>query len=96
MSKLAELNGVETVEKKFTVEPSVQQKLIDHIQASSTFLQRINIHVVPEQSGEAIGLGITRPIASRTNTNVGERQASDPTALDNRFISAAKLILIPP
>ena len=52
--------------------------------------------MVPEQSGEAIGLGITRPIASRTNTNVGERQASDPTALDNRFISAAKLILIPP
>ncbi|HEE6446898.1 TPA: phage major capsid protein, P2 family [Acinetobacter baumannii] len=90
MSKLAELNGVETVEKKFTVEPSVQQKLIDHIQASSTFLQRINIHVVPEQSGEAIGLGITRPIASRTNTNVGERQASDPTALDNRFYFCRK------
>lgn len=37
MSKLAQLNGVDTVEKKFTVEASVQQKLVDHIQASSTF-----------------------------------------------------------
>lgn len=80
MSKLAQLNGVDTVEKKFTVEASVQQKLVDHIQASSTFLERINMHVVPELSGEAIGLSITRPIASRTDTNKGERQASDPTA----------------
>lgn len=52
------------------------------------------MHVVPELSGEAIGLSITRPIASRTDTNKGERQASDPTALDNRFISAEKPILI--
>ncbi|MDC4780032.1 phage major capsid protein, P2 family, partial [Acinetobacter baumannii] len=37
-----------------------------------------------EQSAAAVGLGVNRPIASRTNTNTGERQANDPTSMDDR------------
>ncbi|KQF70662.1 phage major capsid protein, P2 family [Acinetobacter baumannii] len=88
--ELAKLNGVEDVSKKFTVTPSVQQKLEDRIQQSSEFLKKINIHVVLEQSAEAIGLGINRPIASRTNTNTKDRQPVDPTSLDNRVYFCRK------
>lgn len=84
MTKLAELNGVDKVSQKFNVVPSVQQKLEDKIQLSSAFLQKINIFLVDEQSGSAVGLGISRPIASRTNTDTTDRQATDPTAMDER------------
>ena len=84
MVKLATINGVTTVSEKFTVEPSVQQKLEEKIQLSSAFLQKINIFLVNEQSGSAVGLGISRPIASRTNTDTTDRQATDPTAMDER------------
>ena len=85
MAQLAKLNNVEKVSQKFNVEPSVQQKLEDKIQLSSAFLQKINIFVVPEQSGAAVGLGISRPIASRTNTGTTDRQAVDPSSMDQRF-----------
>ena len=85
MAQLAKLNNVEKVSQKFNVTPSVQQKLEDKIQLSSAFLQKINIFLVQEQSGSAVGLGISRPIASRTNTNNTDRQATDPTSMDERF-----------
>lgn len=85
MAQLAKLNNVEKVSQKFNVEPSVQQKLEDKIQLSSAFLQKINIFVVPEQAGAAVGLGISRPIASRTNTGTTDRQAVDPSSMDQRF-----------
>lgn len=90
MAKLAELNGVENVAQKFSVTPSVQQKLKEKIQESSEFLNRINIYLVTEQSAEAIGIGISRPIASRTNTNNNDRQTKDPTGLDSRFYFCRK------
>ena len=90
MQKLAELNGVEQVSQKFNVTPSVQQKLEDKIQVSSAFLQKINIFLVQEQSGSAVGLGISRPIASRTNTDTTDRQATDPTSMDERFYFCRK------
>ena len=90
MQKLAELNGVEQVSQKFNVTPSVQQKLEDKIQMSSAFLQKINIFLVQEQSGSAVGLGISRPIASRTNTDTTDRQATDPTSMDERFYFCRK------
>ena len=85
MAQLAKLNNVDKVSQKFNVEPSVQQKLEDKIQLSSAFLQKINIFLVPEQSGAAVGLGISRPIASRTNTGTTDRQAVDPSSMDQRF-----------
>ncbi|PRD29712.1 UNVERIFIED_CONTAM: N(4)-(Beta-N-acetylglucosaminyl)-L-asparaginase [Trichonephila clavipes] len=85
MQQLAKLNGVPKVSQKFTVTPTIQQKLEDKIQLSSAFLQKINIHLVNEQSGSAVGLGISRPIASRTNTDTTDRQAKDPSSMDERF-----------
>ncbi|HEY3983204.1 phage major capsid protein, P2 family [Cedecea sp.] len=84
VAQVATLNGVESadVAAKFTVEPSVSQKLEDKIQENSGFLQKINIVPVDEQNGEKIGLGIDRPIASTTNTNEKERVPTDPTSLD--------------
>lgn len=50
LSQLAKLNGisVEDVSKKFTVEPSVTQTLMNTVQASSAFLKMINIFPVDE------------------------------------------------
>lgn len=84
MTQLAAINGVTTVTEKFAVDPSVQQKLEEKIQLSSEFLTRINIFLVDEQAGSAVGLGISRPIASRTNTDTTDRQAKDPTSMDER------------
>lgn len=83
-AELAKINGVFSVNEKFNVAPSVQQRLEERIQQSSEFLKRINIHLVNEQSGQAVGIGVSRPIASRTNTSQGDRQAADPTNLDGR------------
>ncbi|WP_111895933.1 phage major capsid protein, P2 family [Acinetobacter sp. MB5] len=90
MGELAKLNGVSSVEVKFTVSPTVQQKLEDKIQESSEFLKRINIILVEEQSSSSVGLGITRPVASRTNTDSKERQATDPTGMDERVYFCRK------
>ncbi|MFW2037792.1 phage major capsid protein, P2 family [Acinetobacter ursingii] len=90
MVELAKLNNVEKVSQKFNVTPTVQQKLEDKIQQSSEFLKKINIFLVVEQSGSAVGLGISRPIASRTNTDATERQATDPTYMDERFYMCRK------
>lgn len=90
MQQLAKLNGIPKVTQKFTVAPTIQQKLEDKIQLSSAFLQKINIHLVLEQSGSAVGLGISRPIASRTNTDTTDRQATDPTSMDERFYFCRK------
>lgn len=90
MTQLARLNGVSKVSEKFNVAPTIQQKLEDKIQLSSAFLQKINIFLVQEQSGSAVGLGISRPIASRTNTDTTDRQAKDPTSMDERFYMCRK------
>lgn len=90
MTELAKLNGVEKVSEKFNVTPTVQQKLEDKIQQSSEFLKKINIFLVQEQSDSAVGLGISRPIASRTNTDTTDRQATDPTGMDERFYFCRK------
>lgn len=90
MQQLAKLNGIPKVSQKFTVDPTIQQKLEDKIQLSSAFLKKINIHLVNEQSGSAVGLGISRPIASRTNTDTTDRQAKDPTSMDERFYFCRK------
>lgn len=74
LANQAELNGVGSATEQFTVEPSVQQKIESHIQESSAFLKKINITPVTDQKGEALGLGISGGIASRTNTRGGNRR----------------------
>ena len=79
--KLAELNGVDSVEQKFAVEPSVDQKLEDTIQQSAGFLKRINSYSVDQQKGAKIGLEVGSTIASTTDTRINDRQTADPTDL---------------
>jgi P2 family phage major capsid protein len=67
--RVAQLNDTESAAATFTVEPSVQQKLEDKMQESSEFLSRINIIGVTELEGQKVGLGVSGPIASRTNTS---------------------------
>ncbi|QCR38014.1 phage major capsid protein, P2 family [Nissabacter sp. SGAir0207] len=94
MSRLAELNGVDTgdMNKKFTVEPSVTQTLMNRVQESSEFLTRINIVPVPEMKGEKIGIGVSGSIASTTDTAGGdERETADFAALDAEGYECAQV-----
>ncbi|MEZ2739093.1 phage major capsid protein, P2 family [Comamonas jiangduensis] len=78
----AKLNGVDNAATQFNVQPSVQQTLETKLQESSAFLSKINIIGVDELKGEKIGLSITRPVASRTDTSGnGTRKTVDPTTL---------------
>jgi len=85
LSRLASLNGVaaDAVVSKFTADPSVQQALENKIQESSAFLASVNNYLVDEQEGEKIGLGVTGPIASTTDTTESDRSPRDVKALDN-------------
>ena len=74
LSQVAKLNGVESANATFNVDPSIQQKLETKIQESSEFLGKINIIGVDEQEGEKVGLGVGSTIAGRTNTNVKARE----------------------
>lgn len=62
---------------KFTVEPSVQQRLEKKVQESSAFLGMINIVPVTEAKGEVLGLGIAGTIASTTDTTSKARETQD-------------------
>lgn len=79
---LATANGIDNAAQKFAVTPSVQQRLETKIQESSEFLKLINIMPVTEMMGERLGLGITGPIASRTDTNNNPRKTQEVGALD--------------
>ena len=82
LSQLAQLNGVPDASKKFTVEPTVQQRLETKMMETAAFLSMINIIGVDELKGEKVGVGVTGPIASRTDTSgAGERSPRDVKAL---------------
>lgn len=55
----------------FHVTPAGGQILIDEMKGTSDFLTRINIITVENLMGEAIGLGVGRMIASRSDTSNG-------------------------
>ncbi|WP_323632289.1 phage major capsid protein, P2 family [Pectobacterium carotovorum] len=87
LTQLASINGVdvETLSKKFSVEPSVTQSLMEVVQESSDFLTRINIVPVAELTGEKIGLGVSGSVASTTDTSSGdERETADLLSLEAR------------
>lgn len=85
VSQVALLNGVPDATVTFSVAPAVEQKLEEKIQASSAFLEQVSFVTVAQQEGDKVGIGITRPLASRTNTAAGNRRTpSDPTdSFDN-------------
>ncbi|MGD8174778.1 phage major capsid protein, P2 family [Marinimicrobium sp. ARAG 43.8] len=80
--RIAQLNGVSDATKTFSVEPSVQQTLESKIQESSDFLRQINVIGVKELKGEKVGVGVSGPVASRTNTTDSPRKPRDVSALD--------------
>lgn len=82
LHNLAELNGVDSVTQTFNVVPSVQQTMETKIQESSAFLTKINMIGVTDQQGEKLGLNLSGPIASRTDTKVKDREPRDLTTLD--------------
>ncbi|WP_237673704.1 phage major capsid protein, P2 family [Vreelandella profundi] len=82
-SQLAKLNGVENSSEQFNVAPSIQQTLETRIQESSAFLSQINIIGVDEIKGEKIGLGVSGPIASRTNVDQRDRETRDVSELNS-------------
>ncbi|MXO66238.1 phage major capsid protein, P2 family [Altericroceibacterium endophyticum] len=80
---IAEINQVGSATTKFSVEPSIQQRLINRKQESSEFLSRVNIVPVPELSGEVLGLGISGPVTSNTDTSGGRRrEPTNPNTMD--------------
>jgi P2 family phage major capsid protein len=81
VSQVALLSGIaaEDAAKGFSVAPVVEQRLEEIIFSGSEFLQQIAFVPVDQQEGDKVGLGITRPLAGRTNTNINPRRPTDPT-----------------
>lgn len=82
----AELNGTHYHEGNdsinFALTPTVIQKLMDRVMQSSAFLNKVNHSTVTLQSGRALGLGVGKPIASRTNTADGAKKRTPKKAHD--------------
>ncbi|PFH10874.1 P2 family phage major capsid protein [Collimonas sp. PA-H2] len=83
-ARLAQLNDTTSVAQVFGVDPSIQQKLETKMQESSDFLKSVNIIGVTELESEKLGLGISGPIASRTNTDKADRKTRDLSTMDNQ------------
>lgn len=86
LARLAELNGVtvDDVKEKFTVTPSVEQKLVEKVLLSSQFLQWINVVRDPLMEAELVGLDVAAAIASTTDTNSKERDTKDISSMTGR------------
>ncbi|MDL4863897.1 phage major capsid protein, P2 family [Halomonas elongata] len=80
--RIAQLSGVPSAGESFAVDPSVQQTLETKMQESSDFLSSINIIGVDELKGEKLGLGLSGPIAGRTDTTAKDRTPRDLSSLD--------------
>lgn len=82
VSQIALLNGISAAEVKetqFAVAPAVEQKLEAVIKHSHEFLGLITIQPVIQQTGDKVGLGTTRTMAGRTDTDANDRNPGDPT-----------------
>ncbi|WP_445620674.1 phage major capsid protein, P2 family [Kushneria sp. Sum13] len=80
--RLASLNGAENAFSSFDIDPSVQQTLETKIQESSQFLSQVNMTGVRDLVGEKLELGITTPIAGRTDVSQRDRNPIDPTGME--------------
>lgn len=82
-SAVASANGVQDVTEKFSLEPAVEQRLVEQMTYSSAFLNEINVVGVTEQKGQKLGLGVGSPIASRTDTKTEDRETQYVGSLEN-------------
>lgn len=62
-------------------QPVQQQKAYLAASEQAAFLKEINHIPVTSQMGERIGVGSSRPLASRTNTEIKDRSTRDPSSL---------------
>ncbi|MBN2605986.1 MAG: phage major capsid protein, P2 family [Thiotrichales bacterium] len=76
---------------KFNVTPNGAQKIIESVKEQSTFLGRINVVPVTEQSGNAIGLDVTGLIAGRTDTSANDRTPSDAHSTTGNTYTCSKV-----
>jgi P2 family phage major capsid protein len=90
LARLSELSGVPSAREQFAIAPTVQQTLETKLQESSDFLKSVNIIGVKELKGEKLGLGISGPIASRTNTDKADRSPRSVETLDALGYECAK------
>lgn len=89
LSRLAHLSNVSSASESFTVEPSVQQTLESKIQESSAFLGAINMIGVDQIKGQKLGLGVSGPLASRTDVTQKDRKTHDVSALESHDFELA-------
>ncbi|WP_271311652.1 phage major capsid protein, P2 family [Yersinia intermedia] len=85
LSAQARLNSLplDRVTKQFTVAPAVAQTLENKIQEASDLLKRINVHIVPDQEGQRVGIGVSSPIASRNTSNTVRREPNSPETIED-------------
>lgn len=77
MGQVAAANNLSTVVgEAFNYSPEAQQAFYGAVGEKADMLSRINQISVTAQLGQKIGLGVGRPIASRTNTEDHERQTN--------------------
>lgn len=75
LSEVATANRLDKVTgEAFNYSPVAQQSFYEMVSEKADFLKRLNQITVSSQLGQKIGLGVSRPIASRTNTDEAERQ----------------------
>lgn len=92
VAQIAQLNNVQAahVDKQFTIAPTIQQTLENQIQESSEFLTKVNIVGVSEMEGEKLGLGVSGPVAGRTNTTEADRATRDLLNMKNNKYKCTK------
>ncbi len=89
--QVAELNNLPegtdafaTVARNFTVEPSVQQVLIDKQTEATSLLSEVNVELVDELKGEKLHLGLDgKIVSSRTDVAAAPRAPKSLWALDD-------------
>jgi P2 family phage major capsid protein len=90
LAHIAKLNAVQSASEKFTVAPTIQQKLENAIQESSAYLGMVNIIGVTEKSGAKLRIGTNGPIASRTDTTQNDRNPRDVSSLTEQDYNCIK------
>ena len=71
--RILTLNGAPAGSAAFSIDPTIEQKLENRIRENADFLKKINIMGVSELEGEKLGLDVSGPFASRTDTDKARR-----------------------
>lgn len=76
-AQVAEANGVESAREQFNVEPVIAQEFEDVIREEAGFLNRVNHETMDNPQGETLGMDVTGPIASVTDTTGTEERTAE-------------------